>query len=882
MMTFRQYLLRARAALPLRGRTGIERPLRRRVRPSLESLEDRTVLAVHLTNGVLQVAGDNTASGQSNTIVISRTAKPNTIQVQVDGNIEYTGLMSAVTSITVNGAGPGVNDTVTVDFSSGNPIPAGGLTFNGSTGTNTLALTGGSTFTNEVETPSGPQSGNVVFDGTTTITYKNVATIDDTTSLPGSATYNGTAAGEIIHLVDGGIVKGVRATQLDSGSSATFATVLFANKPTVLVQGGEGGADTVTINNPHPAAGLVHLTFDAQGSGDVISVLTTPASVSTTVTSTIVTGITDTVNVGNAGSSQGILGSLSIQNPAGFTNLTLDDSADGTARTVSLATGFITGLTPGAITYVPTDLASLTINGGSGGNTFNVASTLATTLGTLPGTSAFTTVNGGKGNNVFTINASGLGALSLNSFDGQGGNDSFTVTGAVPIGVSLTLNAGTGNDTFNVGGLIGAATAIGGGGSDTVVAVKNAGFNLSDTSLTATDALALSLSGVANAQLTSGLANILFIVANWTGNATLTGTSDVYDLLFNGTGHGTINVADSGPAGTNLLIVGGTAQADTIVITPTWVGRTGETINYSGIQDVHAYGQGGQDIFYVYTNASTTLRAYVDAGTATGDILSVVDSTPGASARILSAGAGMGVVEVNHGGGPKSYVQFQQITTVATYPDPLQSYVQDVYQAALHRVASTQEAVYWATYLNQTGDRLGFVNSLLTSAEGRTAEVDGWYLKYAGRTAVGGEDQFWVNQLLGGQTDEQVLSDFLSAVYANLPPDAFINALYGALLGRGPAATELAIQESALASVGRAGVAYRVLTSLEYHIDVVLADYTTYFHLGVSPPTDLDFGPLLQGPTVTGNDVLNLAASDKDLTQITETFLSSPTFSSVL
>ena len=45
----------------------------------------------------------------------------------------------------------------------------------------------------------------------------------------------------------------------------------------------------------------------------------------------------ETVNVGNAGSVQGILGTLTIRNPEDFTTVNVNDSADTTARTVALS-----------------------------------------------------------------------------------------------------------------------------------------------------------------------------------------------------------------------------------------------------------------------------------------------------------------------------------------------------------------------------------------------------------------------------------------------------------------------------------------------------------------------------------------------------------------
>ncbi|HJZ58110.1 MAG TPA: hypothetical protein VKE74_24425, partial [Gemmataceae bacterium] len=106
---------------------------------------------------------------------------------------------------------------------------------------------------------------------------------------------------------------------------------------------------------------------------DTINVLAT--GVATTLTSS---GGNDTVNVGNAGSVQGIRGALTIQNPPSFTTLNVDDSADTVARfAVTLSTissggatfGSITGLAPAAISYkyAGTNAVNVAVHGPSSG-----------------------------------------------------------------------------------------------------------------------------------------------------------------------------------------------------------------------------------------------------------------------------------------------------------------------------------------------------------------------------------------------------------------------------------------------------------------------------------------------------------------------------------
>ena len=114
---------------------------------------------------------------------------------------------------------------------------------------------------------------------------------------------------------------------------------------------------------------------------DTVNVLATG------VTTNISDGGYDVVNVGNGGSVQGILGTLNLQNPPSFNTINVNDSADTTARTVTLSTyssgganwGSITGLAPAAINYKYFDTSSVNITTGSAADTVNVLATGVTT-----------------------------------------------------------------------------------------------------------------------------------------------------------------------------------------------------------------------------------------------------------------------------------------------------------------------------------------------------------------------------------------------------------------------------------------------------------------------------------------------------------------------
>jgi hypothetical protein len=174
---------------------------------------------------------------------------------------------------------------------------------------------------------------------------------------------------------------------------------------------GPGGA-TVTYD------GLGSLVLNGPPGSTGFDVLSTAAGTATTINSQG----TDTVTVGNNGSVQGILGPLSID-PANV-SLVVDDSADPTARTVTLTPTQIIGLSPAVINY-DSGVSNLTVDGGFGGNTFDVVNTSA---------SAVTNVNSGAGNDFVNM----LGVSNFLYIDGVAGNDVVTIGSLIPDAASFS------------------------------------------------------------------------------------------------------------------------------------------------------------------------------------------------------------------------------------------------------------------------------------------------------------------------------------------------------------------------------------------------------------------------------------------------------------
>ena len=115
---------------------------------------------------------------------------------------------------------------------------------------------------------------------------------------------------------------------------------------------------------------------------------------------------------------QQLHGNIFITSPPDPANLILDDSQDTTGQTAMFnddgTTGTVTGLSPATISYADALLSSLTADGGSGGNTFNINGTLANS--SFPATP--TTLNTGTGHN--TVNVDATNAHSLLAIQGQG------------------------------------------------------------------------------------------------------------------------------------------------------------------------------------------------------------------------------------------------------------------------------------------------------------------------------------------------------------------------------------------------------------------------------------------------------------------------------
>ncbi len=254
--------------------------------------------------------------------------------ILLNGGIEALSQELARTS-DISISGPDREDTaLTVDYAFG-PIPVPLDYHPGTLGPKTQNLLSiqGASFRNERHVITGPHAGVITLDDVP-IVYSNLTPISDVSPAV-NYTFNAFPSAAIsINIIDGPTFMGFQTIQINDGGSSTFETTNIANKTNVTVDEPNNFADVYTLDYPTAADGLTTLTVaGGTTAGIEVNVEETPAS----VTTRFVGDADATVTVGVGGSVQNILGAVNIENPSSFNSIVVDDSADGTGRTVVLS-----------------------------------------------------------------------------------------------------------------------------------------------------------------------------------------------------------------------------------------------------------------------------------------------------------------------------------------------------------------------------------------------------------------------------------------------------------------------------------------------------------------------------------------------------------------
>jgi hypothetical protein len=332
------------------------------------------------------------------------------------------------------------------------------MTIDGGNGTNSLTVQGESFGTVEYDN-SGPASGSITRDGAS-LTYQNMSALTDADAAD-SFTFNTSSDPDTVNIVNGKTYNYATTTEVNSGAGHTFATLTFAQKGDVKINTG-GGLDTITLNNPAPAAGMTHLTIDAGKSSDQITVAAT--SVSTEVDGSFGG---DSVTVGSAGHTlSGLAAPLTVNGNSSTNSMTINDDKDTAPSTWTITGSTVQHSGTPTITYY--NLTSLNVNTGQGNDTVNIPATSATTKVTTSGGSD--AVNVGDQGSVQGI----LKDVTVAQGGGQttvGIDDSNDVTGRSVI-LDTLQSSDAGGQAGRVKGLAPGAIVYSQAGTASPVAVK--------------------------------------------------------------------------------------------------------------------------------------------------------------------------------------------------------------------------------------------------------------------------------------------------------------------------------------------------------------------------------------------------------------------------
>jgi Ca2+-binding RTX toxin-like protein len=547
-----------------------------------------------VANGVLQVTG-----GPANDNVSLRLHPSDATKTDVLSGTAVIGTFANSTFSKINVALGGGNDKLTIDASNGSPVPSGGISYDGGSGTNTLAgpnttntwtvtaayagnLNGSVTFTNVQNLTGGSGNdtfhagpGNETFTGNGgSDTYAFVAnttlgtdTINDSSG-NGTITFAGTTPGCTLDLSKT-TAQTVNANLTLTLSSATGIQKIIGGNGNDVLTGnslnntfidnsgsntltGNGGLDTYAfaVN-----AGSSSDTINDNSGHGTITFLGTKSGVTLNLGST-------TQQTVNANLSLTLSSAAGIQNVVGsYGNDALTGNALNNTFTDNYGSNILTG-NGGSDTYgfaVSSGSSSDTVNDGSGLGTINFAGTapgctldLSSTAQqavsanlslTLSSATGIQKIVGGNGNDVLTGNALN------NTFTENAGSNTYLFVANTNLG-SDTINDRTGKGTISFAGTTSGVTLNLGSTAQQVV---NA--NLKLTLSSAAGILNLT-GGNGNDVLTAN--SLHNIIRGGSGNDTLTGGSGG-GVLVGGSGNDTL----IGGAGRSILIAGSGASTAT-------------------------------------------------------------------------------------------------------------------------------------------------------------------------------------------------------------------------------------------------------------------------------------------------------------------------------
>jgi Ca2+-binding RTX toxin-like protein len=382
-----------------------------------------------------------------------------------------------VTDIQVSGRA-NFSDILTLDYSGGDPVPAGGLVFDGDTGTSDTLRFVNAAF-DQLDTVFGKETA-VSITGTTALgpdagplDLANVEVLKFETTVSTVTALNfefDESANSVTFAEDG-----LATNDLSKFTSSGLPTVIFPTSAKLALDVGEGNNTVTFMSIEDPTSGPA-ITVQG-GSGNDRLQGSTGFGRSLELrggagNDTLVGGINADTLLGEEGNDTltGLLGNDVLDGGTGSNTLVETGNVD------MILNG--TGMTGGLGTDSVSNFQFAILTGGASGNTISAA-----------GFAGKVTIDGAGGDDILTGSGHGdllTGGLGNDNITGGGGSDTLKESGNVNFlltDASLTglgsdtlsnlnfvlLIGGTSNNTLNAGGFSGSATLQGGDGNDVLI-----------------------------------------------------------------------------------------------------------------------------------------------------------------------------------------------------------------------------------------------------------------------------------------------------------------------------------------------------------------------------------------------------------------------------
>jgi acrosin len=390
-------------------------------------------LTVNLGNGTDYVTVSGVAHNLSNiqgAIIVN--AGQGLDQLNVDDQANGASEPFTMTALSVSRMGsalitygPGIYQVVISGGGGNNTYNVNGT----EAGFTTTLETGGGNDTVNVEATSGPLVVNLG-NGTDSVNVSPVA--QNLNNIQGSVTIQSGLGTDTLNVNDQASAASRTFTMFAiSVSRSGSALISYSPGISIYVNGGSGD-NTYNIGGTEAS---LPTTLNTGGGTDMVNVEATSGPLVVNLGSG-----TDGVNVSPAAQNlDNIQGAVTLQNGGGTATLTVNDQASGASQTFSMTASSVSRLGSPLISYGP-GINQVSLNGGSGNNTYNVT-------GTSPFSSS-TTVNTGGGSDVVYVGLGGTiapiqSALSVN---GQGG---VTILGVYDQNGGVGLNYSLGSSELD-------------------------------------------------------------------------------------------------------------------------------------------------------------------------------------------------------------------------------------------------------------------------------------------------------------------------------------------------------------------------------------------------------------------------------------------------